>query len=53
VSEADLSPPSSAKVKKWVELCLHFLHTPSRRGSRLKHLYLPYTLTLKGMKCFY
>jgi len=27
--EADHSPPSSAKVKEWVELYLHSLNMPS------------------------
>jgi hypothetical protein len=35
--EADHSPPSSAKVKERVELYLHSLNTPSRRGDQLKH----------------
>jgi hypothetical protein len=34
--EADHSPPSSAKVKEWVELYLHSPHTPSWRGAQLK-----------------
>jgi hypothetical protein len=35
--EADHSPPSSAEVKEWVELYLHFPNTPSWCGARLKH----------------
>jgi hypothetical protein len=31
--EADHSPPSSAEVKEWVELCLHSPNTPSWRGA--------------------
>jgi hypothetical protein len=33
--EADHSPPSSAEVKEWVELCLHSPNTPSWRGAQL------------------
>jgi hypothetical protein len=33
--EADHSPPSSAEVKEWVELYLHFPNTPSWRGAQL------------------
>jgi hypothetical protein len=33
--EADHSPPSSAKVKELVELCLHSPNTPSWRGAQL------------------
>jgi hypothetical protein len=33
---ADHSPPSSAKVKKCVELHSHSLNTPSWRGGQLK-----------------
>jgi hypothetical protein len=35
--EADHLPPSSAKVKEWVELHLHSPNTPSLRGAQLKH----------------
>jgi hypothetical protein len=35
--EADHSPPSSAKVKKWVELYLHSPNTPSCCGAQWKH----------------
>jgi hypothetical protein len=35
--EADHSPPSSAEVNEWVELCLHSPSTPSWRGAQLKH----------------
>jgi hypothetical protein len=35
--EADHSPPSSAEVKEWAELYLHFPNTPSWRGAQLKH----------------
>jgi hypothetical protein len=38
--EADHSPPSSAEVKECVELYLHLPHTPSWRGSQLKHRHL-------------
>jgi hypothetical protein len=31
--EADHSPPSSAKVKEYLELYLHFPNTPSWRGA--------------------
>jgi hypothetical protein len=34
--EADHSPPSSAEVKKCVELYLHFPNTPSWRGAQFK-----------------
>jgi hypothetical protein len=34
--EADHSPPSSAEVKKWVELYFHSPNTPSWRGAKLK-----------------
>jgi hypothetical protein len=37
--EVDHSPPSSAEVKEWVELCLHSPNTPSWRGAQLKHRY--------------
>jgi hypothetical protein len=37
VCEADHSPPSSAEVKEWVELYLHYPNTPSWRGAQLKH----------------
>jgi hypothetical protein len=33
--EADHSSPSSAEVKKWVELYLHSPNTPSWRGAQL------------------
>jgi hypothetical protein len=33
--EADNSPPSSAEVKEWVELYLHFLNAPSWRDAQL------------------
>jgi hypothetical protein len=33
--EADHPPPSSAEVKEWVELYLHFPNTPSWRGAQL------------------
>jgi hypothetical protein len=36
VREADHSPPSSAKVKEWVELYLHSPSTPSWHGAQLK-----------------
>jgi hypothetical protein len=35
--EADHSPPSSAEVKEWVELYLHFPNMPSWHGAQLKH----------------
>jgi hypothetical protein len=37
VRESDRSPPSSAEVKEWVELCLHCPNTPSWCGAQLKH----------------
>jgi hypothetical protein len=33
--EADHSPPYSAEVKEWMELCLHSPNTPSWRGAQL------------------
>jgi hypothetical protein len=33
--EADHSPPSSAEVKEWVELCLHSPNAPSWHGALL------------------
>jgi hypothetical protein len=33
--EADHSPPSSAEVKEWVELYIHFPNTSSWRGAQL------------------
>jgi hypothetical protein len=33
--EADHSPPSSAGVKEWVELYLHYPNTHSWRGAQL------------------
>jgi len=33
--EADHSPPSSAEVKEWVELYLHYSNKPSWRGPQL------------------
>jgi hypothetical protein len=33
--EAYHLPPSSAEVKEWVELYLHFSNTPSWRGAQL------------------
>jgi hypothetical protein len=33
--ETDHSPPSSAKVKEWVELYLQSLNTPSWRGAQV------------------
>jgi len=33
VCEANHSPPSSAKVKEWVELYIHSSKTPSWRGA--------------------
>jgi hypothetical protein len=35
--EADYSPPSSAEVRKWVELYLYSPSTPLWRGAQLKH----------------
>jgi hypothetical protein len=35
--EADHSPPSSAEVKEWVELCLYSLNTPAWRGAQWEH----------------
>jgi hypothetical protein len=35
--EADHSPPSSAEVKKCVELNIHSPNTPSWCGAQLKH----------------
>jgi hypothetical protein len=35
--EADHSPPSSAKVKEWVELLPPLPDTPSWRGAQLKN----------------
>jgi len=35
--EADHSPSSSAQVKEWVELYLHFPSMPSWGGAHLKH----------------
>jgi hypothetical protein len=35
--EADHSPPSSAELKEWVELCLHSPNMPPWRGAHLKH----------------
>jgi len=47
--EADHSPPSSAEVKEWVELCLHSPNAPSWRGARLGRaqgqFYLTFTFT--------
>jgi hypothetical protein len=48
VRKADLSPPSSAEVKDFVELYFHSLNKPSRRGAQLKKrtqttLPLPYS----------
>jgi hypothetical protein len=34
--ESDHSPPSSAKVKEWMEIYLHSPNTPSWRGAQLK-----------------
>jgi len=34
--QANHSPPSSAEVKEWVELYLHFLNTPLWHGAQLK-----------------
>jgi hypothetical protein len=34
--EADHSPPSSAEVKECVEVYLHSINTPSRRGAQFK-----------------
>jgi hypothetical protein len=34
--EADNSPPSSAKIKEWVELYLHSPNTPSWHGAQLE-----------------
>jgi hypothetical protein len=34
--EADHSPPSSAEVKEWAELCLQSPNTPSWRGAPLR-----------------
>jgi hypothetical protein len=48
--EADHSPPSSAEVKEWVELYLHYPNTPSWRGAQLvgaqEQLLLKYWLLL-------
>jgi hypothetical protein len=46
-SEADHSSPSSAEVKEWVELYLHFSNTPSWCGAQLggahRGIYMLYT----------
>jgi hypothetical protein len=49
--EADHSPPSSAEVKQWVELCLHSPNTLSWRGAQLggstgTTLPLPFTVCI-------
>jgi hypothetical protein len=36
-SEADHTPPSSAKVEEWVELYLHSPNMPTWRSAQLKH----------------
>jgi hypothetical protein len=36
IREAGHSPPSSAEVKEWVELCLHSPNTSSWRGAQLQ-----------------
>jgi hypothetical protein len=60
--EADHSPPSSAKVKEWVELYLHSPNTSSLLGARLgehrdnftPYLYL-YKLTMTPIQsiCYF
>jgi hypothetical protein len=45
--EADYSPPSSAEVKEWVELYLHYPNMPPWRGAQLKHRD-NFTFTLKN-----
>jgi hypothetical protein len=45
--EADHSPPSSAEVKKCVELYLHSPNMPSWCGAQIKHRY-NFTFTFKG-----
>jgi hypothetical protein len=44
--EADHSPPFSAEVKEWVELCLHSPNTPSWRGAQLGGAHRNFTLPL-------
>jgi hypothetical protein len=55
--EADHSPPSSAEVKKLVDLYLHSPSAPSCRGSRLGgaqgQLYLFYLLLSYNSKRLY
>jgi hypothetical protein len=52
--EADHSPPSSAEVKEWVELCLHSPNAPLWRGAQLRgaqgQLYLYLSLWLEDLK---
>jgi hypothetical protein len=63
--EADHSPPSSAKVKEWVELYLHSHNTPSWRGVQLggaqdimvmvfeKHSILLFSVSLSLLICIH
>jgi hypothetical protein len=55
--KADHSPPSSAEVKKWVELYLHSPSTPSWRGVQLGEaqgqLYLHLILSNLLQLCYY
>jgi hypothetical protein len=37
VREGDHSPRSSAEIKEWVELYLHFPNTPPWRGAQVEH----------------
>jgi hypothetical protein len=51
--EADHSPPSSAEVKEWVELYIHYPNTPSWRGAQLNTgttlPFLPYFIMTGGL----
>jgi hypothetical protein len=48
--EANHSPPSSAEVKEWVELYLHYPNTPSWRCAQLRKS-TGTTLPLPSRKC--
>jgi hypothetical protein len=51
--EADHSPSSSAEVKEFVELYIHYSSTPSWRDVQLKHRYkFTFTFTFIDQKAW-
>jgi hypothetical protein len=51
--EADHSPPSSAEVKEWVELCFHSSNTLSWRSVQLKNAQRQFYIYLSLSVCMF